>query len=84
MRIGSLPPPKLVSVSPESSLLYARTVMLEKQFSQLAVIDENGTLHGAISWESIGKHTWRPNIRNWQTPSALPRSLIMTRSCLTR
>jgi restriction system protein len=54
-RIGSLPPPKLVSVSPESSLLHARTVMLEKQFSQLAVIDGNGTLHGVISWESIGK-----------------------------
>jgi restriction system protein len=54
-RIGSLPPPKLVSVSPESSLLYARTVMLERQFSQLAVIDGHGTLHGAISWESIGK-----------------------------
>jgi restriction system protein len=54
-RIGSLPPPKLVSVSTESSLLYARTVMLERQFSQLAVIDGNGTLHGAISWESIGK-----------------------------
>lgn len=54
-RIGSLPPQKLVSVSPESSLLHARTVMLERQFSQLAVIDRNGTLHGAISWESIGK-----------------------------
>lgn len=54
-RIGSLPPPKLVSVSPESNLLYARTVMLKRQFSQLAVIDGNGTLHGAISWESIGK-----------------------------
>ena len=54
-RIGSLPPPKLVWVSPESSLLYARTVMLERQFSQLAVLDGNGTLHGAISWESIGK-----------------------------
>ena len=54
-RIGSLPPPKLVSVSPDSSLLYARTVMLERQFSQLAVIDGNGTLYGAVSWESIGK-----------------------------
>lgn len=54
-RIGSLPPTKLVSVSPEKSLLYARTVMLDKNFSQLAVIDGNGTLHGAISWESIGK-----------------------------
>lgn len=54
-RIGSLTPPKLVSVFPESTLLYARTVMLEKKFSQLAVIDGNGTLHGAISWESIGK-----------------------------
>lgn len=42
-------------MSPESSLLYARTVMLERQFSQLAVIDDMGTLHGAISWESIGK-----------------------------
>ncbi|MDQ2875186.1 MAG: hypothetical protein M3Y33_10490 [Actinomycetota bacterium] len=54
-RIGSLPPPKLVSVSPDSSLLYARTVMLERQFSQLAVIDDKGIMHGAISWESIGK-----------------------------
>ncbi|HEY2641413.1 MAG TPA: CBS domain-containing protein [Streptosporangiaceae bacterium] len=54
-RIGSLPPPDLVAVSPESSLLYTRTVMLERQFSQLAVIDGNGTLHGAISWESMGK-----------------------------
>jgi restriction system protein len=40
-RIGSLPPQKLVWVSPESSLLYARTVMLERQFSQLAIIDGN-------------------------------------------
>lgn len=54
-RIGSLPPARLVSVSPDSSLLYARTLMLDRQFSQLAVIDDNGTLHGAISWESIGK-----------------------------
>jgi restriction system protein len=54
-RIGGLPPPKLVSVSTDSSLLYARTIMIERQFSQLAVIDRNETLHGAISWESIGK-----------------------------
>lgn len=54
-RIGSLPPSDVVSVSPESTLLYARTVMLERKFSQLAVIDARGTLHGAVSWESIGK-----------------------------
>jgi restriction system protein len=54
-RIGSLPPAKLVSVPPESTLLFARTLMLDRKFSQLAVIDENGILHGAISWESIGK-----------------------------
>jgi restriction system protein len=53
--VGSLPPAKLVSVLPESTLLYARTIMLDKKFSQLAVIDDKGTLHGAISWESIGK-----------------------------
>lgn len=54
-RIGSLPPAKLVSVPLESTLLYARTLMLDKKFSQLAVIDDNDTLYGAISWESIGK-----------------------------
>jgi restriction system protein len=29
--------------------------MLNRQFSQLAVIDDSGTLDGAVSWESIGK-----------------------------
>jgi restriction system protein len=55
LRIGSLPPPKVVSVPPTSSLVYAKTLMLNRQYSQLAVIDDAGRFHGAVSWESIGK-----------------------------
>jgi restriction system protein len=55
LRIGSLPPAKLVSIPPSSSLMYAKTLMLNRQYSQLAVIDEGGRLFGAVSWESIGK-----------------------------
>jgi restriction system protein len=55
LRIGSLPPAKLVSIPPSSSLIYAKTLMLNRQYSQLAVIDEGGRLLGAVSWESIGK-----------------------------
>lgn len=55
LRIGSLPPPKVVSVLPTSSLVFAKTLMLNRQFSQLAVIDDHGKFFGAVSWESIGK-----------------------------
>ena len=55
LRVGSLPPAKLVPVPPTTSLTYARTLMLNRQFSQLAVIDDNGRFRGAVSWESIGK-----------------------------
>ena len=55
LRVGSLPPAKLEFVPPAASLRYAKTLMLNKQYSQLAVIDETGRFHGAVSWESIGK-----------------------------
>lgn len=55
LRIGSLPPAKLVSVLPTSTLVYAKTLMLNRQYSQLAVIDDGGRFLGAVSWESIGK-----------------------------
>src|SRR5215469_761682 len=55
LRVGSLPPAKLVSVPSNVSLMYARTLMLNRQFSQLAVIDDNGRFRGAVSWESISK-----------------------------
>ena len=55
LRIGSLPPAKLVSIPLSSSLMYAKTLMLNRQYSQLAVIDEGGRFRGAVSWESIGK-----------------------------
>ena len=55
LRIGSLPPPKIVSVLPTASLVYAKSLMLNRQFSQLAVIDDSGRFLGAVSWESIGK-----------------------------
>jgi restriction system protein len=54
LRLGNLPAP-LLSVSSTASLTYAKTLMLERKFSQLAVIGEEETCHGAISWESIGK-----------------------------
>ena len=46
LRIGSLPPPKVLSVSPASSLVLARTLMLNNQYSQLAVIDNAGRFLG--------------------------------------
>jgi restriction system protein len=55
LRIGSLPPPKLVSVSPASTLMLAKSLMLNRQFSQLAVIGDDQRFLGAVSWESIGK-----------------------------
>ncbi|MFB9966284.1 CBS domain-containing protein [Sinosporangium siamense] len=54
LRLGNLPAP-LVSVPMTADLTYVKTLMLRRQFSQVAVIDENGTFHGAVSWESIGK-----------------------------
>ncbi|MBT2207508.1 CBS domain-containing protein [Actinomadura sp. NEAU-AAG7] len=54
LRLGSLPAP-LVSVASTATLTYAKTVMLTRRFSQLAVVDDDGTFHGAVSWESIGK-----------------------------
>jgi restriction system protein len=55
LRIGSLPPPRLVSVLPTTSLMYVKSLMLNRRYSQLAVIDESGRFLGAVSWESIGK-----------------------------
>lgn len=54
LRLGSLPA-HLVSVPSTVTLTRAKTLMLKRQFSQLAVIDDDGTFHGAVSWESIGK-----------------------------
>jgi restriction system protein len=49
LRIGSLPPARVVSVLPTDSLSYASTVMVNRQFSQLAVIDTDGRFLAAIS-----------------------------------
>ncbi len=54
LRIGSLPPPDVVTVLPTVSLIYVKTLMVNQQFSQLAVIDHCGRFLGAVSWESIG------------------------------
>ncbi|MEV5836780.1 CBS domain-containing protein [Nocardia sp. NPDC052112] len=53
-RLGSLPA-RLVSVYSSVDLTFAKTLMLQHQFSQVAVIDEDGTYHGAVTWESIGQ-----------------------------
>ncbi|MGW4638423.1 hypothetical protein ACWEN6_07840 [Sphaerisporangium sp. NPDC004334] len=49
----------VASVGLEDELKIAHTKMLSGKYSQLAVIDENGTLRGALSWESIGKASMR-------------------------
>lgn len=54
LRLGRLPA-RLTSVPSSANLTYAKTLMLKWQFSQIAVIDEDDTYHGAVSWESIGK-----------------------------
>ncbi|MFC4055671.1 CBS domain-containing protein [Actinomadura syzygii] len=54
LRLGNLPA-RLVSVPSTATLTHAKTLMLKHQFSQLAVIDDDGTYRGAVSWESIGK-----------------------------
>lgn len=41
------------SVAPDDTILKAQTMMLENNYSQLAVIEEQGGLYGAITWESI-------------------------------
>lgn len=53
-RLGDLPA-ALTSVSSHVSLTVAKTTMVRHQFLQLAVIDHDGTYHGAITWESIGR-----------------------------
>jgi restriction system protein len=49
----------VASVSPKDDLVKAQTMMLRLNYSQLAVIDEHGTLHGAVSWESIARTAMR-------------------------
>jgi restriction system protein len=52
----------LTSVKPGDSIKRAQTLMLRHNYSQLAVIDEDGTLHGAVSWESIAHTTMRSTV----------------------
>ncbi|MEV4147553.1 CBS domain-containing protein [Amycolatopsis sp. NPDC049691] len=47
--------PAVESVTVGKPLAAAVTLMLAKNYSQLAVIDEDGTYAGAVSWESIGR-----------------------------
>ncbi|NQE69982.1 hypothetical protein NG2371_04450 [Nocardia gamkensis] len=53
-RLGSLPA-RLVYVPSSVDPTYVKTLMLQHQFSQVAVIDEDGPYHGAVTWESIGQ-----------------------------
>ncbi|WP_223840048.1 CBS domain-containing protein [Saccharopolyspora pogona] len=57
LRLGMLKPANngVASVRPEDKLSKATTRMLADNYSQLAVIDGEGNLRGAVSWESIGQ-----------------------------
>ncbi|MBA9004154.1 CBS domain-containing protein [Thermomonospora cellulosilytica] len=71
LRLGSLPAP-LVSVPSTADLTYVKTLMLTRQFSQLAVIDDDGTYRGAVSWESIGRAhvaSGNPTLQDAITPA---------------
>lgn len=46
---------ELVTVSKEASLKYAETQMLLHNYSQLPVMTGERTVHGLISWKSIGR-----------------------------
>ncbi|MGW6446140.1 CBS domain-containing protein [Lentzea sp. NPDC055074] len=45
----------VISVRLRDPLVKARTLMLTHNFSQLAVIEEDGEFRGVVSWESIGQ-----------------------------
>ncbi|WP_410565258.1 CBS domain-containing protein [Amycolatopsis sp. cmx-4-61] len=47
--------PAIESITLGKPLAAAVTLMLAKNYSQLAVLDENGSYAGAVSWESIGR-----------------------------
>ena len=45
----------VLAVKVEDSLTKAITLMLQHDYSQLAVLSADGVLRGAVSWESIGR-----------------------------
>ena len=45
----------VISVNPQDTIQKAITLMLARDFSQLAVMSNERTLKGAISWKTIGK-----------------------------
>ena len=47
--------PSIERISPDQPLTAAITVMLARNYSQLAVVDEHEDYKGAVSWESIGR-----------------------------
>ncbi|PSK99017.1 restriction system protein [Murinocardiopsis flavida] len=57
LHVGALPAANqgVASVRPDDTLKQATTTMLTKRYSQLAVIDGDGKLHGAVSWQSIAE-----------------------------
>jgi restriction system protein len=57
LRFGTLLQSETVvgSVRHTDSIVLARTLMLRHNYSQLAVTDDDGVFHGAISWESVAQ-----------------------------
>ncbi|WP_148085663.1 CBS domain-containing protein [Amycolatopsis thermoflava] len=64
----------VASVRPDDDLIVAETMMIDGNYSQLAVIDETGKLHGAISWESMGQ------ARISRTVTTIADALVSARS----
>lgn len=56
LRVGVLQPSNqgVERVHPDDDIRIAQSKMVARNFSQLAVIDGDSILHGAVSWESIG------------------------------
>lgn len=71
-RMGKLPSAdtQLIAVKPDSKISEATTLMMLHNFSQLPVMQNERTIKGVISWESIGEH------------SALGNECIFVRDCM--
>ncbi|MFB4195357.1 CBS domain-containing protein [Streptomyces carpaticus] len=46
---------ELLSIALDGDVITAQTTMLDSGYDQLAVVDDNGSLVGSISWRSIGR-----------------------------
>ena len=72
----------VASVHPDDPLVVAETTMIDETYSRLAVIDEQGELHGAVSWESPGRARISHDVTTVSDASVNARSVHHTEDLL--